>query len=90
VTEQFIEVIPLDIGTLESALANRNQALLRQTAHSMRTDVAVMGLLEKIQSYLDVLEFETFDEMKFQETILAVKTICLEALPEARHFYDSL
>lgn len=32
----------------------------------------------------------TFDENKFQKAVLSVKTMCMNALPEARHFYDSL
>ncbi len=89
VTEQFIAIIPLDIDTLDSALAGGDQATIRHTAHSMRSDVVIMGLLEKLQSYLDVLEYEPFDERNFQQVISAVKAICLQALPEARHFYAS-
>jgi hypothetical protein len=58
-------------------------------AHRMRSDVAIMGLLEMLQSYLDVLEYEPFDETTFQRVISAVRAICLQALPEARHFYAS-
>jgi hypothetical protein len=89
VTEQFLEVIPLDVDALESALAAGDQASIRRTAHSMRSDIAIMGLLEKLQSFLDVLEFEPFDQIRFQEVISGVKAICLEALPEARHFFSS-
>jgi hypothetical protein len=56
----------------------------------MRSDVAVMGLLEELQPYLDVLEFEGFDEKRFREVILSVKSVCLEALQEARHYYATL
>ena len=90
VTEQFMEAIPIDLETLDSALVKRDLGLVRQTAHNMRTDLAVMGLLEKLQAYLDILEYETFDVHKFQEAVLLVKTICLDALPEARHFYTTL
>jgi signal transduction histidine kinase/CheY-like chemotaxis protein len=89
VTEQFIEAIPLGIDKLESALADGDEVSIRHTAHSMRTDVAIMGLLEQVQRYLDVLEFEPFEENRFQEMLSRVKAICLEALPEARHFYAS-
>jgi signal transduction histidine kinase/DNA-binding response OmpR family regulator len=89
VTEQFLEVIPLDIDTLESALAGGDQASIRHTAHSMRSDIAIMGLLEKLAPNLDVLEYEPFDRIRFEEIISRVKAICLEALPEARHFYNS-
>ena len=90
VTEQFMEVIPIHLNALESALENKDLVRLRETAHAMRTDVAIMGLLERMQLFLDILEYEAFDEQKFQKAVLSVKTICLDALPEARHFYASL
>jgi hypothetical protein len=90
VTEQFMEVIPVDLEALESALGNMDLVTLRRTAHAMRTDVAIMGLLERAQPFLDVLEYEPFDEQKFQKAVFSVKTICVNALPEARHFYASL
>jgi signal transduction histidine kinase/CheY-like chemotaxis protein len=90
VTEQFIEAIPLDIAALETALANRDTALLRQTAHNMKTTISVMGLSEQLQSWLDELEYQPFEEAHFQRIIFSVKTICLNALPEARDFLFSL
>jgi CheY-like chemotaxis protein len=90
VTKQFIEVIPVDIADLESGLANADAVRLAYIAHAMRSDVAVLGLLEELQPYLDILEFELFDEIKFREAILFVKTVCLNALQEARHYYTTL
>jgi len=90
VTEQFIESTPLDLETLESALKNRNLVKLQQTAHNMKTNVSIMGLTEKLQPYLDVLEYEPFDEGRFQLTMISVKTICMNALPDARHYYSTL
>jgi CheY-like chemotaxis protein len=90
VTEQFMEVIPVDLNTLESALGNMDLITLRRTAHAMRTDVAIMGLLERMEPFLDTLEYETFDEHKFQKAVLSVKTICMTALPEVHRFYASL
>jgi signal transduction histidine kinase/CheY-like chemotaxis protein len=87
VTEQFLEVVPLDIETLDSALINKDVDSIRRTAHSMRSDVAIMGLLEKLAPYLDMLEFKPFDETNFRQAISAVKAISLQALPEARHFF---
>jgi len=89
VTEQFIESTPLDIETLETALKNSDLVKLRQTAHNMKTNVSVMGLTEKLQPYLDILEYEPYDEERFEQTILSVKTICTNALPEANHFYST-
>ncbi len=90
VTEQFIEAIPLDLETLQFAFTNRDENLLKQTAHNMRTNVSVMGLLEKLQLYLDELEYEPFEEARFQQAISSVKTTCMDALPEAHHFYTTL
>jgi signal transduction histidine kinase/CheY-like chemotaxis protein len=89
VTEQFLEAVPLDIETLDLALIRHDADSIRRTAHNMRSDVAIMGLLEKLQSHLDVLEYEPFDETNFQKAISAVRAICLQALPEARHFLSS-
>jgi signal transduction histidine kinase/CheY-like chemotaxis protein len=90
VTGLFIETIHPDLETLESAIINKDLAKLRQTAHEMKTNVSVMGLSEKLNSYLDELEYEMFDEAHFQQNISSIKTICLNALPEARHFYSTL
>ncbi len=49
-----------------------------------------MGLSEKLPSYLDELEYTPFDEVHFQQIILSIKSICLNALPEARHFHSTL
>ncbi|HEY4108133.1 ATP-binding protein [Puia sp.] len=90
VTKQFIEVIPGDIGDLETGLANQDAVALAKVAHIMRSDVAVLGLLDEIQPHLDVLEFEIFDEKRFLDAITAVKRVCLSALKEARDYYASL
>ena len=89
VLEQFLEEIPLDIETLNLALVNKDQPTIRRMAHRMRSDVAIMGLLEKLRPYLDVLEYEPFEETTFQRAIVAVKTICEQAFPEVRHFFSS-
>ena len=90
VTEEFLEVVPLAIATLDSALIDRDTDSIRRVAHGMRSDVAVMGLLDKLAPYLDVLEFEPFDETNFQRVISAVKAISLQALPEVRDFLRSI
>jgi hypothetical protein len=47
-----------------------------------------MGLYDKLAPYLDVLEYQSFDETNFQQAISAVKAISLQALPEARQFFS--
>jgi CheY-like chemotaxis protein len=89
VTEQFLGSVPLILATFDSALINKDADSIRRTAHSMRSDVAIMGLLEKLAPYLDILEYEPFDEADFQRVISEVKTISLQAFPEARNFLAS-
>jgi CheY-like chemotaxis protein len=90
VTEQFIEAIPLDIDALESACAMRDLSAIRQIAHNMKTDISIMGLSEKLSSHLDELESLPFDEAHFQHLIVVIKSICQNAMMEARQFYYAL
>lgn len=90
VTEQFIETIPKDLVILESAIVKKDIERLRHTAHDMKTNVSVMGLSDRLQPLLDVLENEAFEESHFQHIVSSIKTICLKALPEAKHFYSTL
>ncbi len=90
VTEQFFEAISVDLESLDAAFRNRNIAALRHTAHNMKTNISVMGLSEKLQPYLDELEYDSFNEEHFDQIISAVNKICVDALPEARHFYSTI
>ena len=87
VTGEFLEVVPQALATLDSALIGHDLVTIRQVAHGMRSDVAIMGLLDKLAPYLDVLEYESFDEINFRQVISKVKAISLQALPEVRHFF---
>jgi signal transduction histidine kinase/CheY-like chemotaxis protein len=89
VTEQFIEVIPVDVEALESAFINKDLAAIRQTAHNMKTNISIMGLSPSVSSHLDELESQPFDELHFQQIISLIKNICQDALMEARHFYST-
>jgi CheY-like chemotaxis protein len=90
VTEQFLEMIPEDLKSLELAWKRKDFIMVRVLAHNMKTSVSVMGLTEKLQPYLDILEQEDTDESTLWNNIIAVKNICIPALKEARHFYTTL
>lgn len=87
VTEQFIEAIPEDLAAIEKAWQTNDISQLRQLAHNMKTTVSVMGLNEKLQPFLDTLEYENLTEEIFQLNFLSVTSICNEALAEATQFY---
>lgn len=90
VTEQFLEMIPEDLKSLELAWRRKDFIMIRVLAHNMKTSVSVMGLTEKLQPYLDILEQTDMDEEALWNNITAVKNICIPALKEARHFYTTL
>jgi hypothetical protein len=90
VTEQFLEMIPEDLKSLELAFKRKDFIMIRVVAHNMKTSVSVMGLTEKLQPYLDILEQEDTDEATLWNNIIAVQHVCIPALKEARHFYTTL
>lgn len=90
VTEQFLEMIPEDLKSLELAWKRKDFIMIRVLAHNMKTSVSVMGLTEKLQPHLDVLEQEDTDENTLWTNIMSVQHICIPALKEARHFYATL
>jgi signal transduction histidine kinase/DNA-binding response OmpR family regulator len=90
VTEQFLEMIPEDLKSLELAWKRKDFIMIRVLAHNMKTSVSVMGLTEKLQPYLDILEQEDTDETTLWNNIKAVQHVCIPALKEARHFYTTL
>jgi len=80
VTEQFISETPGDLD----ALASGDVQARRRTAHHMKNNLAVMGLLERLQPDLDALEYEELTESQAAAHIDAVRVACLGALEEAR------
>jgi signal transduction histidine kinase/CheY-like chemotaxis protein len=89
-TGEFLKAIPSDLDALESAINRMDLSALRQTAHNMKTNVSIMGLSQSLEPYLDELEHADFGESHARQAILSIKTICLSALPEARHFYSTI
>ncbi len=90
VTRQFIEVISIDLIDIEKAWRHSDVNTLRQLVHNVKTTVSVMGLNEKLDPYLNTMEYVVLTEQSFQENILSITFICDEALKEAKAFYASL
>ena len=90
VSEQFIEIIPSDLAALENAWKLHDKKKVRQLAHDMKTSVSVMGLDDILHPYLNELENEELTDIIFQNNLTTLKSICKEAVEEARHFYNQL
>jgi len=89
VTEQFIEAIPGDLLMLQKAWEENNIPQVRQIAHNLKTTISVMGLNDKLDSRLDVLEYKNTSEYNFKEQFKNISEICNFALEEARMFLKS-
>jgi signal transduction histidine kinase/CheY-like chemotaxis protein len=90
VTEQFLELLPDDLRTLEEAWQQKDIPTLRRVAHNMKTTISVMGLNDRLQPYLNALEYEELTEESFSKTFAELKAICEASLQEAKIFYTSL
>ncbi len=88
VTRQFLEAVPKDLQTIEEAWQRHDFTTLRQTAHNMKTTISVMGLTEKLQPVLDMLELSALTETSFRENFTILRNICTIARREATQFYS--
>ncbi|SEI44254.1 Signal transduction histidine kinase [Dyadobacter koreensis] len=90
VTEQFIQCMPEDVSGLQSAFEKKDFTKLNQIAHNMKTSVAIMGLLPKLETLLDKLEYAAAETSDVQKTITEVTIICIKGVREAEHFQEIL
>ncbi len=89
VTGLFIEAIPEDLKAIEKAYQNKDMIRLQQIAHNMKTTVAVMGLSNALETYLDALEYQQADKENMENAISSINLICSASLAEAQHFYST-
>jgi signal transduction histidine kinase/ActR/RegA family two-component response regulator len=84
-TDQFLEAIPRDLSDLRTALSAGDPAAVSHIAHSMKTDVSIMGMTERLYLLLDALEYPT-DGADLSVLVAALQQICEPAMEEARRF----
>jgi signal transduction histidine kinase/CheY-like chemotaxis protein/HPt (histidine-containing phosphotransfer) domain-containing protein len=90
VTGHFIQRIPADMEALQQSYQAGDFDHIKQTAHSLRTTLAIMGVLEKTVHLLDSLEFPKNDQSDFEDLLIKLKSICNAAVEEARHYLKGL
>jgi CheY-like chemotaxis protein len=90
VTGQFIESIPPALSNMMTAYQNKDFKEINSIAHHMQTSIAIMGLLSKCGSLLDILEFAGPNDDDIASVIDRLVTICENAVAEARDFHSSL
>ncbi len=90
VTAQFIEIIPEAITLLESSVAKDDYKLMAETAHNLKTSISIMGLDEKLNEHLDIIESNQGDKGRLQKEIKFVVNVCNQSLEEAKMFLNTL
>ena len=90
VTGYFIQRIPEDMLALRKALTISNFEAIARTAHSLRTTLAIMGVLDRTLHLLDELEFPRGDRQNFGQLITALEIISSAAVNEAVVFLEDL
>jgi CheY-like chemotaxis protein len=90
VTGYFIQRVPDDMLSLHAALKMGEYGVIARVAHSLRTTLAIMGVLSRTVHILDALEFPEQDKKEFGLLIAALDMICSEAVAEALSFLKSL
>jgi signal transduction histidine kinase/CheY-like chemotaxis protein/HPt (histidine-containing phosphotransfer) domain-containing protein len=90
VTGYFIQRVPEDMRTLHTALYHDDYGVIRKTAHSLRTTLAIMGVLACTVHLLDELEFPEAEKSELKDVIASLEIICVAAVAEASSFLKSL
>jgi len=90
VTDYFIKRIPEDICSLRKACKSESFEKIKEIAHSLRTTLAIMGLLERTVDILDELEFPKERKKNQEQLISALEMTCLAAVKEAELYLKKL
>jgi CheY-like chemotaxis protein len=90
VTAEFLAMIPQELEAIRKAWRSRDTGLVKKLAHNMKTTISVMGLNERLQPFLDALEYGELNEDSFFRSYRELGSICEKALEEASIYYNTL
>ena len=90
VTAEFLATIPRELDSIWKAWTSTDTGQVKKLAHNMKTTISVMGLTDKLQPFLDKLEYEDLNDDSFTRSFDILGSICEKALEEASVFYKTL
>jgi signal transduction histidine kinase/CheY-like chemotaxis protein len=90
VTAEFLVTIPRELDSIRKSWTSTDTGQVKKLAHNMKTSISVMGLTEKLQPFLDKLEYEDLNDDSFSRSFDILGSICEKALEEASSFYKTL
>jgi len=90
VTQQFVDLLPVEIIKLENAIVAKDATVYKQLAHDLKTTISVMGLTARLQPPLDTIEYGGYDALHISQALDEIKSVCHIALKEAQEFLQTL
>jgi len=89
VTLQFIEIVTNNLTLLTGAFERKNYTEINRIAHDMKTSVAIMGLLPRLNNKLSFLEYADSYSIGVLLIIDDLKYVCIKAIMEAKTFANA-
>ena len=83
--EIFVTQIQQELGQLDAAFARNDLATLKSTAHCMKSTIAYMGLMDKLEHALHRIENcdpAALNSAPLQQDIAYVKSVCMDAVKQ--------
>lgn len=90
VTRLFIEIIPENLANLQRDFELRAYPGIKKTLHHMQSSIAVMGLDNKLGTYMDMDLYERVNSKQVKENIDFISEICNKAVEEAKQYLITL
>ncbi len=89
ITQTFIEVMEEEINKMNLAIHNDDKLNIAAIAHSIKSTVSAVGLVDKLKPALDILENESLSHNDKNAEWLEVKKTCDAAITEAKqHLFN--
>lgn len=90
ITQQFYDNVPKHIEKLMNAYNNKDFTTVKLLAHDLKSSIAIMGLLPKLQAELDSLEMATEQNLNLKQQLEKTEDTLLKAIIESKLFLESI
>ncbi|TCD08550.1 response regulator [Pedobacter frigidisoli] len=90
ITGKFIEMIDLDLTTLQKHFAAQNDIELKSSAHHLRSTIYIMGLKAKLDAQLMEIEYNELSLEQLASHMVNIAAVCKKAKLEAKIFLSTI
>jgi len=84
IMEEFLKQIPVELQSINDAIAEKNFTVIKNFAHSMRSSVAIMDIavLKPVLQEMENLALAAADMEKINELSVPLNLLCKQAIEE--------